>query len=614
MNIENRELSQKLVDTIDFLKQSISKISVYDLNYYSMTELYYGIANKINELIETYHEFGVSISEEVVKQNECLQYLLNDGLITEVVNKINELVADGTMDTIINHNVFAKLYNQIEDIAINVKTLGVKGDGSDEYTLIQNIFNSHSHKTLYFPNGVYGVSSTLVMNTDCSIVLAKNAEIKALAPMDYLFKLNTIERVGTYNMTFKDYIKGGCFNGNYLADNIMGLAYFIGFTLDDIKFLNFNKVGLNTRLATPSNELIATNLYFRNDKPVLGSKAIVNNGRDNEFRDIIIRDTQYGIDTSDSRFSNVHGWIGYQEILEGSYMVKTFDGYVQLNMCYADTYQYPFISCFGAMAISNSSVLWNNDIYTDAKQLSHPVCVFKSENTDFAPTTYGGFITSNVCVHAILKDTLLTNMYLDRNDFAAPYIRTVKNGSIDYTNFKYKDKSVKGGYGGNIDDIKEPGSYSIVSGVTGIPTGAYNRGQLIVNTSSSKPQTESYQFITQIYVPSDKSRKVYIRYWSANWGEWITLSSNVNSVISDANNVLTPGSYSVVNTTQNMPKNAYGWGQLICNISSTSNNKDDVSFGTQIFIPSSPGGKLYFRYFANNTFSSWYLVTGSEVV
>ena len=123
-----------------------------------------------------------------------------------------------------------------------------------------------------------------------------------------------------------------------------------------------------------------------------------------------------------------------------------------------------------------------------------------------------------------------------------------------------------------------------------------------------------YQFITQIYVPSDKSRKVYIRYWSANWGEWITLSSNVNSVISDANNVLTPGSYSVVNTTQNMPNNAYGWGQLICNISSTSNNKDDVSFGTQIFIPSSPGGKLYFRYFANNTFSSWYLVTGTEVV
>ena len=116
MNIENRELSQKLVDTIDFLKQSISKISVYDLNYYSMAELYYGIAKKMNELIEMYHEFGVSISEEIIKQNECLQYLLNDGLNKEVVNKINQMVADGTMDTIINTNLFNELNSQIKEI------------------------------------------------------------------------------------------------------------------------------------------------------------------------------------------------------------------------------------------------------------------------------------------------------------------------------------------------------------------------------------------------------------------------------------------------------------------------------------------------------------------
>lgn len=116
MNIENRELSQKLVDTIEFLKQSISKISVYDLNYYSMSELYYNIAKKINELIEMYHEFGVSISEEIIKQNECLHYLLNDGLIKEVVNKINQMVTDGTMDTIINHNIFNELNSKIKEI------------------------------------------------------------------------------------------------------------------------------------------------------------------------------------------------------------------------------------------------------------------------------------------------------------------------------------------------------------------------------------------------------------------------------------------------------------------------------------------------------------------
>ena len=140
MNIENRELSQTLVDTIEFLKQSISKISVYDLNYYSMTELYYGIANKINELIEMYHEFGVSISEEIIKQNECLQYLLNDGLNTEVVKKINQMVTDGTMDTIINHNIFNDLNSQIKEMVnykmdyVNVEKYGAKGDGVTDDT------------------------------------------------------------------------------------------------------------------------------------------------------------------------------------------------------------------------------------------------------------------------------------------------------------------------------------------------------------------------------------------------------------------------------------------------------------------------------------------------
>ena len=115
MNIENRELSQKLIDSIEELRKSISKISVYDFSVYSAIELYYNIAKKLNEVIEECYRYEVSVSEEIIKQNECLQYLLNDGLNTEVVKKINQMVADGTMDTIINHNVFNSLNNKIDN-------------------------------------------------------------------------------------------------------------------------------------------------------------------------------------------------------------------------------------------------------------------------------------------------------------------------------------------------------------------------------------------------------------------------------------------------------------------------------------------------------------------
>ncbi len=47
---------------------------------------------------------------------------------------------------------------------VNVKVFGAKGDGkTDDTAAIQNVIKSlKAHQTLYFPNGTYLVSSTLV--------------------------------------------------------------------------------------------------------------------------------------------------------------------------------------------------------------------------------------------------------------------------------------------------------------------------------------------------------------------------------------------------------------------------------------------------------------------
>ena len=134
MNVENRELSQKLINSIEDLRKSINTISVYDFNIYSSMELYYTIANKLNELIKECYRYEVAVSDEIIKQNDCLQYLLNEGLNTEVVKKINQMVTDGIIDTIINHNVFNSLNEKIDDktnssnlIVNNVKMIGHRG-------------------------------------------------------------------------------------------------------------------------------------------------------------------------------------------------------------------------------------------------------------------------------------------------------------------------------------------------------------------------------------------------------------------------------------------------------------------------------------------------------
>ena len=106
---------KELIQNVEDLKVHLNEVSVYDLDVHTSLDLYYTIAKKFNVVIKELSRFEGVISDEVIKQNEKLIYLLGEGLNTEVVKKINQMIADGTMDTIINHNVFNSLNNKIED-------------------------------------------------------------------------------------------------------------------------------------------------------------------------------------------------------------------------------------------------------------------------------------------------------------------------------------------------------------------------------------------------------------------------------------------------------------------------------------------------------------------
>ena len=138
------------------LKNSINEISVYDFNSYTSIELYYKIANKVNEIIKELERHEILVSDEIIKQNNALQEMLDNGLHNEVINKINDMVNDGTMDLIINQNVLRELNSQIREkvtvfntasdmlnnttLELNskCKTLGFrgKGDGGGGYYVI----------------------------------------------------------------------------------------------------------------------------------------------------------------------------------------------------------------------------------------------------------------------------------------------------------------------------------------------------------------------------------------------------------------------------------------------------------------------------------------------
>lgn len=137
-------VSKKLIENIEDVKKSLKEISVYDLNTYSMLELYYSLAKKINEIIIELSRFEGVLSEEIIKQNEKLMYLLGEGITIEVIKKINSMLENGEFNDIINKEIFADLNSKIDVVAnkrigyVTYDQFGAVGDGvTDDYLKIK---------------------------------------------------------------------------------------------------------------------------------------------------------------------------------------------------------------------------------------------------------------------------------------------------------------------------------------------------------------------------------------------------------------------------------------------------------------------------------------------
>lgn len=112
-------VGKQLIEDIKELRKSIETISVYNISTYSMLELYYKLARKINELIKELERFEGDLTEEVILQNEKLIYLLGDGLTIEVAKKITELLKNGELKEIIQNKVFKDIINSISNLETN---------------------------------------------------------------------------------------------------------------------------------------------------------------------------------------------------------------------------------------------------------------------------------------------------------------------------------------------------------------------------------------------------------------------------------------------------------------------------------------------------------------
>lgn len=138
--------------------------SVYDYNGYTVQELLCEFFTKINECID-----------EVNSISELVNWLVNKGLEETVATQLGIWLADGTIESIINENLFndlkgkiTKLEKQVENIYVNIDDFPALPGEVDDTERIRRCINfcRLNNKIAYSSIKSYNISDTIEIDID----------------------------------------------------------------------------------------------------------------------------------------------------------------------------------------------------------------------------------------------------------------------------------------------------------------------------------------------------------------------------------------------------------------------------------------------------------------
>src|SRR5699024_2883683 len=141
------DLNKKLEELKPY-QLNCNVFDVYSYNGLTMQDLLCQFFTKINECI--------TVSNETIDLDK---WLVNEGLEIEVVKKLMMWLDDGTLEEIINFNIFNSLNNKLNSVKLNIKYLSCSVDSNNDDTMFIkkdfDIIQSNGVGILYFPDGTY---------------------------------------------------------------------------------------------------------------------------------------------------------------------------------------------------------------------------------------------------------------------------------------------------------------------------------------------------------------------------------------------------------------------------------------------------------------------------
>jgi parallel beta-helix repeat protein len=188
------------------------------------------LLEKVNKVIRKLGEIGL-ITNDLIKQwNEVMEWVLGDGLNESVQERLDEMVADGTFDTIINLNIFNDLKERMNDYGANLK----------DYNTLQELFdNVLTTKTVVVPAGDYEIGSTLSFKTG-KRYLGYGVTLKALFNTSYMIASDVDDVI----------LEGFTFDGNNLLMRAFHVLDCSNIKLVNCTFKNSTKYGLHVEASS----------------------------------------------------------------------------------------------------------------------------------------------------------------------------------------------------------------------------------------------------------------------------------------------------------------------------------------------------------------------------
>lgn len=195
------------------------------------------ILEKMNKVIYYLNQLGEITNEMLEKWNDVYEWVMGNGLENAVGNKLDEWLADGTMDKIINQRILGDIKKAIEELQRDkvdrkelpyVNIIDYGGDPTGQRGSSKALQDAlEVGKRVIIPAGTFLINQSIRIPSNRSIELERFATLKRSTNINSMFLNDSNGTRGGYSANTNIHISGGTIDLN--GDELPSRCTAIGF-------------------------------------------------------------------------------------------------------------------------------------------------------------------------------------------------------------------------------------------------------------------------------------------------------------------------------------------------------------------------------------------------